>query len=131
VGLDKAVIGADLQPGDPVTFTLTIANTGDKIASGVVVTDIVPADVVLPSVESSLAITRVSWVRYIWSVEPLSVGASGVITITGWISPGLPSDFIIVNQAEIGDPEDGTPGNNTDAVIVGGYEVYLPLVMKN
>jgi len=132
VSIDKAVIGTDFQPGDRITFTLAIANTGDKMASGVVVTDILPAEVPPPSlVASSLTITRRLPSRYVWDVEPLDVGRRGVITITGWISPGLPSDFIMVNRATIWDPEDSTPANNTDVVIVNGYVVYLPLVLKN
>jgi len=132
VGIDKAVIATDFQPGDRITFTLAIANTGGTIACGVVVTDMLPAQVLPPSfVASSLTVTRRLPSRYVWDVEPLDVGRTGVITITGLISPGLPSDFVIVNRATIWDPEDSTPANNTDVVIVNGYVVYLPLVMKN
>ena len=133
VGIDKGVIGASFHPGDPLTFTLNIANTGNKIAHTVVVTDIVPPALVPASVgfDSSLAITPTGHIPpFVWIVEPLSVGESGVITITGLIKPSLPPDFVIINRATIWTPEDNTPGNNTDIAIVNGYTMYLPLVMK-
>ena len=133
MGIDKGVIGASFHPGDPLTFTLNIANTGNKIAHTVVVTDIVPPALVPASVgfDSSLAITPTGHIPpFVWIVEPLSVGESGVITITGLIKPSLPPDFVIINRATIWTPEDNTPGNNTDIAIVNGYTMYLPLVMK-
>jgi len=132
VGLDKAVTGRDFEPGDPITFTLAIANTGDKIASGVVITDIVPTEVLAPSFATTLELTQVGGVPYVWAVEPLGIGQGGAITITGWIDPGRASGFAFSNMAAITDPEDATPGNNnsTAVVVVGGYKVYLPLVMK-
>jgi hypothetical protein len=66
----------------------------------------------------------------VWQVEPLSPGESGVITIYGWIDPGLPSDFLFGNTASVSDPEDITPANNTSTVFVGRENVYLPLVLR-
>jgi uncharacterized repeat protein (TIGR01451 family) len=130
VGVTKSVVGSDFAPGDPITFTLAIGNSGDEMAAGVVVTDIIPAEVLMPTFASTLAVTPTGVVSYVWQVEPLSASESGVITIYGWISPTLPSDFSFANQAAISDPEDTTPGNNTSSVIVGETKVYLPLVLR-
>jgi len=126
----RVVGGLSLEPGDPITFTLTIANSGDKVASHVVVTDTVPSQVLSPSFASTLAITRTGVLTYVWNVAPLGVGASGVITIYGQLNPGLGSNFSLVNTATVWDPEDRTPGNNTSSVLVGGHRTHLPLVMK-
>jgi uncharacterized repeat protein (TIGR01451 family) len=127
VGLDKTVIGAAFEPGDPITFTLSIANTSAEVASGTVVTDMLPAGVLSPTFDSTLVITPTGGLPAAWSVEPLAPGEGGVITVTGWLSPDLPSDFAMINQATIWDPEDVTPDNNTDMVIVNAYRIYLPL----
>jgi uncharacterized repeat protein (TIGR01451 family) len=129
VGINKRVVGSDFAPGDPITFTLAIANSGDEIAAHVVVTDTVSSDVLSPTFASTLAVTPTG--SYVWSVEPLGVGESGVISIYGEIDPSLTSDFSFVNTATISDPEDNTPGNNTSSVTVTGqHEVYLPLVIR-
>jgi len=130
VSITKQVVGSNFAPGDPITFTLTIANSGDKVASHVVVTDTVPSQVLSPSFASTLAITRTGVLTYVWNVAPLGVGASGVITIYGQLNPGLGSNFSLVNTATVWDPEDRTPGNNTSSVLVGGHRTHLPLVMK-
>jgi uncharacterized repeat protein (TIGR01451 family) len=132
VSITKRVVGSDLTPGAPITFTLTVANNGNAVAAHPVVTDSMPVQVLTPTVASTLALTRTGVLTYVWSVEPLSVGESGVITVYGWISPGLPDSFSFANTATIADPQDTTPGNNTSTVSVvgGGYKVYLPLVVK-
>ena len=128
--ITRVVGGLSLEPGDPITFTLTIANSGDKVASHVVVTDTVPSQVLSLKFASTLAITRTGALTYVWNVAPLGVEASGVITIYGQINPGLGSDFSLVNTATLWDPEDRTPDNNTSSVLVGGRRVHFPLVMK-
>lgn len=133
VSIIKRAAGHDFSPGDPITFTLTIANNGNKTAAHVIVTDILSIQQVLdPTIASTLAITRTGGPPpFAWNVEPLGIGASGVITIYGQINPILPSDFAFVNRATIWDLEDNTPDNNTSVVIVGGHRVYLPLVLRN
>jgi len=133
VGITKQVIGSDFAPGDPIIFRLAIVNSGNKVASQVVVTDFVPAEVLSPTFASTLAITPTGTLPYVWNVEPLGIGQGGVITIYGWIDPGLGSDFSFTNIATISDPEDSTPGNNTSSVTVtaGERKIYLPLVIRN
>nr|HID15030.1 DNRLRE domain-containing protein [Anaerolineae bacterium] len=130
VGITKRVIGSDFAPGDPIAFTLTIANSGSEVAAHVVVTDVVPTEVLTPTFASTLALTPTGVLSYVWNVEPLGVGESGVITIYGWIDPGLGSGFSFTNTAIISDPEDNAPGNNTSTVTVGERKVYLPLVVR-
>jgi len=78
-------------PGDPITYTLTFSNAGGMLATGVVVTDIVPVSVTNTSVISTGAvITPISGIRYAWNVADLAPGTSGVITITGVLSDPLP-----------------------------------------
>jgi len=130
VAIAKDVVGSVFAPGDPITFTLSIENNGGAVAAGVVVTDVIPAEVLTPTFASTLAITPTGVVSYVWEVEPLSPGESGTITIYGWIDPGLPSDFAFVNWATISDPGDNFVNNNS-SVTVGGEDIHLPLVMRD
>jgi uncharacterized repeat protein (TIGR01451 family) len=131
VSIDKQVVGSDFAPGDSITFTLTIANTGNKTASSVIVTDNLPDEVLTPSFDSTLNITPTGAFSYTWNVEPLSEGESGTITINGQIDPSLEDDFSFVNVATISDPEDNTPNNNTSGASAGTFKIYLPIVTKH
>jgi uncharacterized repeat protein (TIGR01451 family) len=99
----KAVLPATSRaPGDPITFTLTFANYAATVATGVVITDVVPAEVTgLGVISSGVAITRIPGVTYAWTVQDLAPGAGGVITITGVISPDLTAVFDFVNTSVI------------------------------
>jgi uncharacterized repeat protein (TIGR01451 family) len=132
VGIQKGVIGSDLKPGDALTFTLDITNTGTLTATNVVVTDVLPSEVVNPSFVSTLDITPTGAISYVWHLEPLAPGDNGRITIYGQVDPGLSGDFSFVNEATISDPDDITQDNNTSWVRIGNFEieVYLPLVSK-
>jgi hypothetical protein len=67
----------------------------------------------------------------VWNVGTLAVGQSGVITVYGWIDPGLPPEPSFTNRAFISDPQDLVTSNNTSSAQVGGYKVYLPIVMRD
>ena len=131
----KRVVGGglNLAPGDSVTFTLSVENIGGATATGVVVTDTLSSDILTPTFETSLAgITATGLVSYVWELPDLAADAAGVITIYGTISDSLPSDFTIWNTASIStdDPEEST-NNNSSTALVGGYRVYLPLILNN
>ena len=74
VSLHKDVIGSDLKPGDSITFTLSISNVGGIVANSVVVTDVLPPQVLTPTYDSSLPITPRgiypyvfrAWGRWMW-----------------------------------------------------------------
>jgi uncharacterized repeat protein (TIGR01451 family) len=129
VTITKQALGTDFRPGDPITFTLTISNIGTEIAAHVVVSDMVPSQVVTPHAASTLAITPTGVLSYVWDIEALGVGQSGVITIYGQIDPHLGGSFAFANRATISDPGDESPHNNTSSVTIGG-RTYLPLGMR-
>jgi uncharacterized repeat protein (TIGR01451 family) len=131
VAIQKQVLGSNHKPGDPITFTLTISNIGNKVASQVVVTDSLPSQVLTPSFASTLLITPTGGAKYVWNVGKLNIGQSGVITIYGKIDPRLPAGTVFVNSAAVSDLEDISPGNNTSRATVGERKVYLPIVMQD
>ncbi len=119
------------MPGDLITFTLALSNSGTDTASGIVVTDIVPSQILMGSFTSTLEITATNTITYSWTVGPLNPGEGGVITLSGQIDPALPDNFSFVNVATVADPDDVTPGNNTSRVFVGKCVVFLPSVSLN
>jgi len=108
----KKVAPAATVPGQQITYTLTIANTGDLTATHAIITDVVPISVTLTSVISSgLVITQHGGTRYAWDVADLLPGAGGAITITGILSDILPNS-LITNTATVMATSEGSPGNN-------------------
>jgi uncharacterized repeat protein (TIGR01451 family) len=130
VRIIKRVVGSDFEAGDPIAYALDIRNSGTGVASNVVVSDTVPDEVLNLTYASTLAVTPVGGDPYVWNVEPLGIGESGVITIYGQIDPSLDSSFSFGNTATISDPDDNTPANNTSTVLVGEQRVYLPLAIR-
>jgi uncharacterized repeat protein (TIGR01451 family) len=131
VGIHVEVTGSTFQPGDVITLTLIISNNGPDIASGITVTDIVPAQILTSTFSSTLNLTATGTVTYAWSIDPLGPGESGVITISGQLDPALPDNFSFTNTATITDPDDIFPDNNVSQIFVGTYQVFLPGVMRN
>lgn len=89
-------------PGAPVTFTISFSNTGWATATGVLLVDILPITITNPSYTSSgPAIFPIGETNYIWLVENLAPYVSGVVTITGVLSPDLEGIPAISNTVAI------------------------------
>ena len=115
LSIAKAVIPSSAAPGQAVTYILSFANHGDIPATGVVITDLLPAAIEVTGVISSgVAVTDSHHVPpYVWQVADLPPGDSGTIIIDGLVSPGLRGGTVIPNQAEISSdvPEAATANN--------------------
>ena len=124
--------GLGYSPGDPVTFTLSIENVGEGVAVDVVVTDTLSSDILMPTFDSSLSVTPTGVISYVWSLPDLAPGASGVITVYGTINGSLSPDFAIWNTASVGtSSSEAETINNSSTVLIGGWRIYLPLVIRN
>ncbi|MDY7077710.1 MAG: hypothetical protein SXV54_12385 [Chloroflexota bacterium] len=131
VSISKQVFSSDPVADGPIVFTLAIANVGDGVASQAIVTDALPSAVLSPTFASTLPLVQETGVpSYVWRLDPLEPGASGVISIYGQIESGT-EVLPFVNTAIISDPDDSNPDNNTSSVTVGESRVYLPLVTQN
>ena len=129
----KQIVGPwNPDPGEPVTFTLSIENVGTASASGIVVTDTLPAEILMPSTANTFGVTPRGGTTYVWDLPDLLPTASGVITIYGTISSTLPSDYAIWNTATISTEDDeSSTSNNSSTALVGGNRIFMPLVLKN
>ena len=135
----KAVTPKVAVPGETITYTLAFSNGGTLTATEVVITDIIPSSVVTPSVvHSGAAITDTGFSpSYVWQVQVLAPGESGVITITGVLSDSLPDGHTFTNTAVIATTavDDDLSNNQASAAITvteagKDWYIYLPLVVR-
>lgn len=129
--LSKAVTPQEAAPGDAVTFTLTLTNTGSLSASGIVVTDTMPLILQNVSFTSSLVVTETAYLSpYVWLVQDLMPGQSGVIIIRGVLTRPF---GVYTNTALLFADDDLLAENNTAVVtftVLGRWH-YLPFVFRN
>jgi uncharacterized repeat protein (TIGR01451 family) len=125
LAITKTVDNATPNVGDNVTFTITVSNNGPDAATGVVVTDMLPAGLTyVSSVPSQGTYTAGTGV---W--ETLSIANAGTATleitatVTEAILPGATNTATITES----DQYDPTPGNNTDSQDVTPQQADLAI----
>ncbi len=134
VRLEKAIQPPpEIRPGMILTFTLTFTNAGPDVASGVMLTDLVPSLVVDPTViySSPLVLSQTMGITFAWTIADLLPHSGGEIQIRGVADPGTEPPIVFVNVAEItSTTPDLVPGNNRAWVGVGLSYTYLPLIIR-
>ncbi len=120
--IDKAVQNPLALPQDVVTYTVSFTNTGTLLSSGILLTDVVPLELVTVTyqVQPGLVVTPTGSVPLAWEVEPLAPGESGKITITGVLSACHGAGYTFPNTAVITAtvPADPNPAGNEDTAWV-------------
>ena len=76
----RAQPSSGVLPNDVVTFTLAFTNTGDMDATGIVVTDRIPANTTL--LQSNGAVVVGDVLSWTWSTDLVGLGGSGVVSYT-------------------------------------------------
>ncbi|MCX6029515.1 MAG: C25 family cysteine peptidase [Chloroflexi bacterium] len=91
-----------LLPGQQVTYLLTYRNIGDAPAAGVVLTDTLPAEIIASTWSAGdPLVTALPGQTFAWQLPDLAPNASGVITVTGTVTPGLPLNTVVTNTTNI------------------------------
>lgn len=118
VSLDKAVEPAGpLRPGDPLTFTISLANAGPASAHHVVLSDTLSPYIVSPTVQAAgLALTPRPGTRYVWDVADLAAGQSGAVTITAHLSWQTPAGTYLNEALLTTTAHETSTQNNADMV---------------
>ena len=97
--------------GDVLTYTITVTNNGPDTAPNAVVTDTLPASVVLLSTGASQGSCTVQGTLVTCALGPIAPAGAATVTIT--VRPT--AQGTIRNTAVVtGDRPDPNPGNNTD-----------------
>jgi len=97
------------SPGDMITYTITVTNTGNVTLTGLVVRDDIPAELrnprnlVLPA--GATGGFNTAGTVLVVNLAPLNPGASVVITFVATISEDVRPSTIIVNNARVEHPE--------------------------
>jgi uncharacterized repeat protein (TIGR01451 family) len=135
----RAALSLDLgspgivDPGDVLRYTITIQNSGTIPASGVVLTDAVPANTTY--VADSTVLNTLPFGRPDGGAAPLAAGinigsipahATAVLQYDLRVDPGTPAGTLIVNQAVVDTVElpdlltdgDGNPATGPEPTVV-------------
>ena len=120
LSITKRITPLSVRPGQTLTYTLVFSNVGDSLATGVLITDIVPADYASNwSYSASRPITWTGGVPYTWQASDLAPGESGFIAVTGIVSPGLQGLAGFSNTATISSAEtEIAPADNSSSASV-------------
>ncbi len=90
------------HPGEQVRYVIRYGNSGSALSADVVITDIIPAQVLNPAWEASNpGITAAPGPAFVWRLATLNPGDSGTITVTGTVDPELNRSVAISNVALI------------------------------
>ncbi|RME80366.1 MAG: DUF11 domain-containing protein [Caldilineae bacterium] len=104
---------ASVSPGDTITYTLSYSNTGVITASNVIITDILPAGLLNPTVTSTPPLTPDPGTTFQWTLGDLAPAAGGWITVVAQVDPALATPATITNTAIITTSgNDRNPDNN-------------------
>lgn len=120
--ITKSVSSSTAKAGDVVTYTLTITNLGPNDASGVTITDSLPAELIFSSCTATAGGTCSSQGG---TFSTLAANATGTITIAGALVSGLTRGTVVTNTASVqaSSPDDPVSTNNTSSV---SFTVIVP-----
>ena len=125
--------------GSLITYTLTYTNKGDQDATGVVITETVPANTSFNSGSPGWQQVGATS-QYTYNVVSLSVGPSQAITFVVAVNnPLLGGVSAITNTVQIGD--NGANGADQDLsdnqdeettpTAIASQKIYLPLILRD
>jgi uncharacterized repeat protein (TIGR01451 family) len=121
LALTKTVNDATPNVGDTVIFTVTLANHGPDPATGVQVTDLLPAGLTLVSVTPSQG--SYSSGTGVWTVGAVATAAAPTLQIQATVvSPNAQTNTATISHADQFDPN---PGNNSAAATVTPQQADL------
>jgi uncharacterized repeat protein (TIGR01451 family) len=125
-------------PGAVLTYTLAFSNVGQGTASGVVLTDYLPVELLDVTVvySSPEVIAQQPGLTFTWTITDLATNAGGEIQLRARIDPDALPPFDLFNTVEIWSPTpELAPGNNlysvTTPVSDRSHYFYLPLVVRS
>ena len=104
-------------PGHRIVYSIIFTNTGPSLVSEAQIIDIVPNQIVVESVTTGGAaiVDTGADPPYVWRVTDLQPNSSGIILITGKITPDITSNVAFTNTAIISSALDTTLSNNQDS----------------
>jgi len=105
---------ATAAPGDTITWTITVSNTGTVPAADVTVTDALPAGTTLVSATGTDWTSSGTTTLTLSYGPDLAPGGSSVVTVVATLDPAFTGTSI--SNTAVVTPDDVTPGDNTSTV---------------
>jgi uncharacterized repeat protein (TIGR01451 family) len=104
-----------VRRGQAVTYSLTYANAGTQDASGVAITDLLPAGTLFDAAANPGWVFDAQSGTLTFAVGALAAGAQGTVALVLTVAADLPGDAVsITNTASIGDDGTGGPDMNPE-----------------
>jgi uncharacterized repeat protein (TIGR01451 family) len=117
VSLTKSASAATIVPGQQLTYTILVTNSGPSTATDVTVTDTLPAGVTFVSATSTLGTAAHNAGTITGSIGTLNVGQSATVTVIVGVNAAAPAT--LTNTATVTTNEtDTNPANNSDTETV-------------
>ena len=129
IAITKSVDNATPNLNTNVTFTVTATNNGPSNATGVVVTDLLPA--ALTYMSSTPSIGTYNSGSGAWTIGPLANGATGTLTI---VATATATNPVINTATKTGEVQpDPVAGNNTASTTVTGQaaDIAVTKIVSN
>lgn len=101
LSLTKSADPASVGPTEIVTYTLFYQNEGPQLANNVIITDILPANVIPLGYSSDRPVTPTGSLSYTWQVGNLNVNENGTIIVTAQVKAQQAAGLIFTNTATI------------------------------
>jgi uncharacterized repeat protein (TIGR01451 family) len=132
LSIAKEATRSEVEVGESITYTLTISNAGPDVATDVTVTDTLPAEATLASVDCGQGSCTEQDDAAICHLDTIESGATVTATLVLNVV-GPSTEGLIINEVEVAANErDPEPHNDQDAAYttVEVDTVYLPLVLR-
>ena len=101
IDISKTDGQATVRPGNVLTYTLRITNSGSLAATGLVVTDVLPSDVILTGSTTPVTTSQTGRIL-VWNLNDLAPnGGTAVITIPATVVPLTPDGTILTNTMQV------------------------------
>jgi uncharacterized repeat protein (TIGR01451 family) len=134
LAISKTTEQTEAEPGSVVTYDITIQNSGEITATGVIFTDTLPNELLLSHLSPScLGGTIILPEGFACRLVAGALPPGDSVAYTLAVSVSQSAAGILTNQVAVGANEaDGNTTNNTDAAVVtvGVKSLYLPVVNR-
>ncbi len=121
--LEKSAEPSPVEAGGLLTYTLTVTNTGIVSATGVVVTDAVPANTTYLS--CGPAPCGEAWGVVSWTLGVLDIGVPRVLTMLVQVDSPLPNGTILTNTAWVTSTEGITDTDEITTPVASAPVLHL------
>ncbi len=128
LSVTKSTLTSPVLAGDPITWSINVSNNGPDTASGVVVTDVIPATVTNP------VVTGCTWTAPTCDLGDLAAGESKTVTVTAVVPSDTADGTLIENTASAASPvgvDDDTSNNSDSATTAVNTSADLILVKSS